>query len=202
MLPSFSLLLPAFGLLVNKNKKLKSFWHPLKFEYLFSCSRYKGGTEDWARGTWSSRLNKNHSRIEIYCKQKKSVSNDFLIHQKFPRNCSTKIDVNQMVANQKLIPCFVCCHEYAKKYTYWFYWVLFPQLASTSLILWDWLTLGSPHRWWTLTAKSEVSWNWRRAPPSTSLAGILVFANELYYTPQTFRVVKPGDGKDEVKLSW
>ena len=69
MLPSFSLLLPAFGLLVNKNQKLKSFWHPLKFEYLFSCSRCKGGTEDWARGTWSSRLNKNHSRIEINCKQ-------------------------------------------------------------------------------------------------------------------------------------
>ena len=78
MLPSFSLLLPAFGLLVNKKQtKSKSSWSCWKFKYLFSCSQCKGGTENWTRETWSSRLIVNHSRTNFLWTIKTTIFKNF-----------------------------------------------------------------------------------------------------------------------------
>ena len=97
MLPSFSLLLPAFGPLVNKKQtKSKSSWSCWKFKYLFSCSQCKGGTENWARETWSSRLIVNHSRTNFLWTIKKTISKTSKNLQqqnwRWPNCCKTRID--------------------------------------------------------------------------------------------------------------
>ena len=97
MLPSFSLLLPAFGLLVNKKQtKSKSSWSCWKFKYLFSCSQCKGGTENWARETWSSRLIVNHSRTNFLWTIKTTISKTSKNLQqqnwRWPNCCKTRID--------------------------------------------------------------------------------------------------------------